>query len=65
VRRNGKPVHLHSLDDVCVALIVGIVREFLLLRTEETRRIRPIRPVEIAAQRSSGSFIWRSLSRIR
>jgi hypothetical protein len=48
VRRNGKPLHLHSLDDVGVVLILGIVGEFLVLRTEETRRIRPVRLVEIA-----------------
>ena len=48
MRRDGKTLHLHSLDDVGVALVLGIAGKFLLLRAEKTRRVRPIRLVEIA-----------------
>ena len=48
VRRDGKPLHLHSLDDVGVALVLGTVGKLLLLRAKETRCVLPIRLVKIA-----------------
>ena len=48
MRRDREPLDLHAHDVVGVALVVLAVVELRLMRTEEARRVLPIRFVEIA-----------------
>src|SRR5215471_9096478 len=54
MRRDREPLQLHSLNQVGAAPILGTLRKRLLLRTKESRRVRPIRLVEIAGPQIVG-----------
>ena len=48
VRRDRQTLHLHAHDRVGVALVLAALRKKLPLPAEKPRRVRPMRPIEVA-----------------